>query len=451
MTRRNGSSVTPDLFCEKQRDIECVERCRARRIIHCAVKADLLIMMDTSATKIVYITTIRASLGFYTTQAQYLQKRGFAVYGLSSPGKLLEASTVWEQLPAYAVEMPRRITPLRDCVAILQLARLIRHIHPQIVYASTPKAGVLGMIAAWLAGTPIRIYGVLGLPFMTATGYRQFLLTWSEKVACKLAQQVFSVSQSVREIIVTNGICPVEKVKILGNGSVNGVDAAGRFNPGQLTLNRNRAREIFHIPAEASVVGFIGRRVRDKGIIELAAAWEQIREAYPDAYLLVAGPPELQDPVPAATERFLQHDPRVRVTGFVEDILLAYATMDIFVLPTYREGFPVSLLEAAALELPAVATRVPGCVDAIVDGITGTLVPAFDDGALAAAIGRYLDQPELRIQHGRAARERAMREFRPEPIVESAYLEFVRLLKEKHLHIPSETSIGQTEFYESSS
>jgi glycosyltransferase involved in cell wall biosynthesis len=398
-------------------------------------------MADTTSIKIAFITTVPVSLGFYTSQAQYLKSHGFAVYGVSSPGKLLEASSVWEQIPIYAVDMPRRIAPLRDVIAILRLARILRRIHPQIVYASTPKGGVLGMIAAGLTGTPIRIYGVLGLPFMTATGYRQFLLTWSERVACKLAHQVFSVSHSIREIIVANGICPAEKVKVLVNGSVNGVDADGRFNPDHSKRQRATARQMYNIPAEANVVGFIGRRVRDKGIVELTAAWRRLRETYPNAYLLVVGPPELQDAVPAATEQLLQQDVRVRMPGFVDDILLAYAAMDIFVLPTYREGFPVSLLEAAAVELPAVATRVPGCVDAIVDGITGTLVPAFDDEALADAIRRYLDQPELRTTHGRAARERVMREFRPEPILEAVFRECVRLLKEKHLPLPGEIGI----------
>jgi glycosyltransferase involved in cell wall biosynthesis len=394
---------------------------------------------DLQFVRIVYITTISMSLGFYSTQVQFLKKHGFAVYGLSSPDKALDAFSDREEITVYAVDMPRRITPLRDCIAIMRLAGVLRQIRPQIVYASTPKGGVLGMIAAWLTGTPVRIYGVLGLPFMTAAGYRRFLLTWSERVACKLAHQVFSVSHSIREIMVANGVCPAEKVKVLANGSVNGVDAVGRFSPDHLKLYRSMAREMYNIPAEASVVGFIGRRVREKGIVELAAAWQRIRESYPNAYLLVVGPPELQDPVPAATEQLLQDDPRARMTGFVDDILIAYAAMDIFVLPTYREGFPVSLLEAAAVELPAVATKVPGCVDAVVDGITGMLVPAFDDAALADAIRCYLDQPELRTQHGRAARERVIREFRPEPILEAVYQECMRLLKEKDLPLPSET------------
>jgi glycosyltransferase involved in cell wall biosynthesis len=394
-----------------------------------------------SAVRLAYITTVPESLGFYRTQAQYLKRRGFAVYGLSSPGKSLAAFAASEQTPVYAVDMPRRITPLRDGVAVAQLTRILRHIQPQIVYASTPKAGVLGMIAAWLAGIPVRIYAVLGLPFMTATGYRRLLLTWSERIACHLAQQVFSVSHSVREIIVAAGVCPAAKVKVLVNGSVNGVDAAGRFNPDRLRCQRSKAREMYNIPAEAVVIGFIGRRVRDKGISELAAAWKRLRESYPDAYLLVAGPPEPQDPVPVATEQFLQHDARVRMTGFVDDIFLAYAAMDVFVLPTYREGFPVSLLEAAAVELPVVATRVPGCVDAIVDGVTGTLVPAYDAESLANAIRDYFDQPDLRIRHGRAARERVLRDFRPEPILEAVYLECIRLLNEKHLSTPSGTGV----------
>jgi glycosyltransferase involved in cell wall biosynthesis len=279
---------------------------------------------------------------------------------------------------------------------------------------------------------------------MTATGLKYHLLTWSEHVACRLADEVFSVSHSVRQIVVDRNLCPAHKVKVLANGSVNGIDAVGKFNPERLDAQfRAQMRAHYRIPNEAVVVGFIGRRVRDKGIVELAEAWRTVRELQPNAYLLVVGPSEPQDPVPEDVEQALVRDPRVRVTGYVDDILTVYAVMDVLTLPTYREGFPISLLEAAALALPVVATRVTGCTDAVIDGVTGTLVPTHDAEGLAQAIAAYLDQPELRTRHGQAARSRVLHEYQPEDILEATYAAFTRLLKAKALPIPP---LGQTEY-----
>jgi glycosyltransferase involved in cell wall biosynthesis len=185
------------------------------------------------------------------------------------------------------------------------------------------------------------------------------------------------------------------------------------------------------------VVGFVGRIVRDKGIVELYQAWKILRARDLNLHLLLVGPFDPQDPVPPGIESRLRKDPRAHLTGMDWDTPRLYAAMDVVSLPTYREGFPNVPIEAAAMGLPVVATRIPGCVDAVQDGVTGTLVPPADAHALARAIEAYVTDPVLRRRHGVAGRERVLREFRQEVIWEALYREYLRLLRERRLPAPA--------------
>jgi len=166
-----------------------------------------------------------------------------------------------------------------------------------------------------------------------------------------------------------------------------------------------------------------------------------LRNEFPDLHLLMVGPIEPEDPIPSQVEELLHKDPRVHLIGEEWDTPPLYATTDIVVLPTYREGLPTVLLEAAAMSLPVVATRVPGCLDVVEDGITGTLVPPQDSQRLAEAIRSYLKDPELRRKHGTAARERVIREFRQEMIWLATYEEYVQCLLKKKLALPLSESV----------
>jgi len=245
-------------------------------------------------------------------------------------------------------------------------------------------------------------------------------------VACRLAHQVICVSGSVREVIIAEGLCPPEKIKVLGHGSIDGVDADRTFDPARVGAEAERdVRARYRIPEGAPVIGFVGRIVRDKGVSELAQSWRALRVEWPSLHLLLAGPFESQDPIPADVEAELRGDPRVHLAGMVHDMPSIYRTLDVLVLPTYREGFPASLLEAV------IATRIPGCVDAVRDGETGLLVPVRDAEALTAAIRVYLADPELRRRHGARGRERARREFDPGMLREALSQEYMRLLAER--------------------
>ena len=384
---------------------------------------------DGPGPKVLHVTTVPLTLHFLAGHVVHAKSRGFEVHALSSPGERLDAFGRDMQIEVHPAAMSRRMTPLADLAALWRIVRVIRHVRPTIVDGHTPKGGLLAMMAAALCGVPVRIYHQHGLPLMTATGLRRRVLRATERTACGLAHQVIGISGSLRDVLIAEGLCPPSKVTVLGRGSVDGVEADRTFDPARVSADAaRRVRARYRIPPDALVVGFVGRVVRDKGLIELTQAWRALREEYPSLHLLVAGPFESQDPIPADVEAALRTDSRVHLAGMVHDVASIYRAMDLFVLPTYREGFGTSLLEAAAMELPVIATRIPGCVDAVRDRETGLLVPARDAEALAAAMRVYLDDPELRRRHGVSGRRRALREFDPETLREGLVQEYVRLL-----------------------
>lgn len=387
---------------------------------------------------LVYVTTVPASLGFLHGHIGYLKDRGFKIQAISSPGEALDQFGSAEAIQVHAVSMERRMSPVRDLQSLATLCRTLRTLAPQIVHAITPKAALLAALAARRAGVPVVVVSVFGLPQMTRHGPMRMLLDGTTRISCRLADLVWCDSHSMREYVESARLCSAAKLVVLGQGSVGGVDAWRRFSPdryGPVIGQQIRSRH--GIPSHACVLGFVGRLVRDKGLNELVLAWHQLRSSYPELHLLLVGSAESEGALPAATWQLLRTDSRIHLAGQRSDVEQYLAAMDISVMPSYREGFGIANIEAAAMALPVVATRIPGCVDSVQDGVTGTLVPPGDDRALAAAIRGYLDDPELRRTHGQAGRQRVLRDFRPLSLWQALHHQYLSLLDKKSLGPPT--------------
>jgi len=366
--------------------------------------------------RLVKIVTVPLSFQLGQGHAAVMTGAGFEVHAVSSPGPLADEYSQYEQVPVHPVPMARRIAPWSDLVSFVRLCRTLRRLRPSVVQSGTPKAAVLGTLAAYLLRVRVRVYYVHGLPMLTARGVMRRVLFAVERLTCSAATHIVCVSPSIRLELVAAGMCPADKAVVLGHGSSNGVDMSvfdpGRFPPDAVT----RARANLGIPADALLIGFLGRIGREKGIEQLYRAWRVVRDAFPTAYLLIVGPDEANDPVAPEILEALEADPRVRFTGPDWYPAPLYALMDVLCMPSHREGLPNVALEAAAMEVPVVAFRVPGVVDAVESGTTGELVDPLSSEQIAAAIGNYFRQPSLRRKHGRAGRRRVHEFFAREKV-----------------------------------
>ncbi len=348
-------------------------------------------------------------------QLAYLRERGFEVAVAASPGPDLVAVAAEQGVTVFPVNMRREISPFADVVGLIGLLRVVREFDPDIVNAGTPKAGLLGMLAARLCRVPQRVYALLGLRLETTTGAKRLVLKQAERTAVACARTVVCVSESLRRRAAELGLFDASKTMVLGPGSLSGVDVEryqprAREFPEAVQLRRQLA-----LAEGAPVVGFVGRLTRDKGVGDLLLALEQVVwPRFPDARALLIGDFEVGDPVPTAVRDRLRADRRVVLPGFSSDTAPCYSVMDVLAFPSYREGLPNAPLEAAASGVPVAGYAATGTVDAVADGVSGTLVPVGDALALGEAICSYLGDEGLQRQHGEAGRERAVREFRHE-------------------------------------
>ncbi len=370
-------------------------------------------------------------------QLRFLREEDFDVYVASSPGGGLNRVAASDGVTAFAVPMEREMAPLSDVVSLWRLWRLMIRLRPDICHVGTPKAGLLGGLAALLAGVPHRFYTLHGLRLETAAGVKRALLTAAERISCLLAHRVICVSESLREKAVELGVVTASKTRLLGSGSANGVDASRFDSTGLRLAGAQRARRSLGLPDQVSIVGFVGRLTRDKGIVELIEAFQALERWFAGIRLLLVGCLEKADPLPPCAEASIRANSCIVHTGFVDDPALLYQLMDVVVLPSYREGFPTVALEAAAAGKPIVATRVTGTQDAVVDGETGLLTPPRDPCSLAAAIGALLDDKTRADRLGLAARRRVVREFPPERVWEGLLALYQEALEARR-------SIGQS-------
>jgi glycosyltransferase involved in cell wall biosynthesis len=381
-----------------------------------------------SARLLYAVTHPATARAFLRGQLGSMRERGFDVQLVCGPGSEVDELARTEGIEATVVPLEREVSPARDLRALAGLTRVMRRLGPDVVNAGTPKAGLLALMAAAAAGVPARVYLLRGLRLETLGGSRRRLAGLAERVAAACAHRVICVSESLRREAVARRLVPAHKAVVLANGSSNGVDAA-RFRVTESL--RDRARQLrreLGIPDGAPVVGYVGRLTRDKGIGELLDAFDRVSRRQSEARLLLVGGFEDGDPVEAAAARRLREHPRVVYAGSWSDTAPCYAMIDVLAFASRGEGLPNVPLEAAAAEVPVVAFRVTGNVDAVVDGQTGRLVAPGDVTAFADAIEVYLMTPAVRREHGLRARHRVEREFAPEIVWAALEGEYRRLL-----------------------
>ncbi len=385
---------------------------------------------------LLHAVTSSLSLVFFKGQMAYLRRAGFHPAALSGPGPHVEVLREEESVPVFTVETEREIAPLHDLKSLLRVYTLVRRLRPVICNVGTPKAGLLVGLAAWLSRVPCRVYTIYGLRLETAFGLKRWILGATERIACACAHRVVCVSPSLRQRVIELGLVAAGKTIVLASGSCNGVDPRPFTDSPEIRAQAAEIRRQLGVEAGQPIIGFVGRLTRDKGITELLQAFRLVRRSFPEALLVLIGVYEKGDPVPPATCAEIESDPGIVSLGFVPDVTPYYLAMDIFVLPTYREGFPISVLEAQAAARPVVTTRATGAIDSIVDGVTGVLVPVGDAQALANALVVLLSNPELARQMGLAGRERMLQEFTQETIWEALTRFYHQLMHDRGLTAP---------------
>jgi lipopolysaccharide/colanic/teichoic acid biosynthesis glycosyltransferase len=369
---------------------------------------------STSKPRLLRITTVPISLKLLLNgQLSHFQKNGFEVLAVSANGPEIVDQTI-DGVPHLVVPMTRKITPVRDFISLIRLIILIRKFRPDIVHTHTPKAGLLGMMAAWLCQVPVRMHTVAGLPLMEKRGFLRSLLIWIEKVTYRCATGVYPNSVGLARFIQEN-IGNDFPMKIIGRGSSNGIDTRHFSRHADLESEASELRRKYGIAKNDLVYSFVGRVVKDKGIGELIHAFRSCREQLATElklFLLIVGPFEQDlDPVSKDDFQFLKEDSNVILAGYQSDVRPWIMASDIFVFPSYREGFPNVVMQASCLQVPSIVSNINGCNEIIEDGKTGLIVEPKNAAQLFNAMQLLSANEDMRKQFAHAAMQKVVAEY----------------------------------------
>ncbi|MRT17793.1 glycosyltransferase family 4 protein [Vitellibacter sp. q18] len=382
--------------------------------------------------KLIRMTTVPISLEKLLEGQLAYMSNYFDVIAISAEMEKLEAYGNREGVRTFHVELTRKITPIKDILAVFKLYKFLKKENPAIVHTHTPKAGIVGMMAAWLAGVPNRLHTVAGLPLMEATGLKRKVLNFVEKLTYRFATKVYPNSKGLYDFIIAKNFSKAPKLSIIGNGSSNGIDT-DYFNPIRFSESDNISlRDKWKIPQDNFLFIFVGRLVKDKGINELTAAFSKLSESKNKISLLLVGPFENDlDPLLPETLVNIEQNPNIYSVGYQNDVRPFFTIADALAFPSYREGFPNVVMQAGAMGLPSIVTDINGCNEIIIHRVNGLIISPKNSEALANAMRLLMEDKNLYQQLQGNARAQITNRFEQQQVWDALLEEYQRLLKQK--------------------
>jgi glycosyltransferase involved in cell wall biosynthesis len=383
-----------------------------------------------SKPKLVRITTVAISLDKLLEGQLAFMSSYFDVIAIAADGPYLEKIAKREGVRSYMVPLTRKITPIRDLQAVYTLYRFLKREKVTVVHSHTPKAGIVGMLAARLAGVEHRLHTVAGLPLMEVTGLKRKVLNFVESLTYRCATKVYPNSLGLTEFIKKEKFCAPFKLKVIGHGSSNGIDTQF-FNPELYTENdKMMMREELGISKDAFIFVFVGRLVADKGINELVAAFNRVSRLHSKAVLVLVGPFEDElDPLAKETRTIIDEHSEIYAVGYQDDVRPYFAFAQALAFPSYREGFPNVVMQGGAMGLPCIVTDINGCNEIIQNGLNGIIVKPKDDKSLEDAMLVLMEDRETYKHLRSAARSEITASFEREVMHQAILQEYNSFLR----------------------
>jgi glycosyltransferase involved in cell wall biosynthesis len=372
--------------------------------------------------KLIRTSTIALSLDYLLKGQLSFLNHHYEVVAVSGQDAHLENVAQREGLRTINVEMQRAIRPLQDLVSLWKLFWVFKKEKPQIVHSITPKAGLLSMLAAKMAGVPIRIHTFTGLIFPSKKGMLQQLLIAMDRLLCWAATNIIPEGNGVKNDLITYKIT-AKPLVVLANGNVNGIDTH-YFSPEVIPAKeKENLRKALQLEPSDFVYVFVGRLVGDKGINELVAAFKNLSNA--DVKLLLVGPYEKElDALKAATLQEIEQNKNILTVGFQQDVRAYFAISDALIFPSYREGFPNVVMQAGAMGLPSIVTNINGCNEIITEGVNGTIIPVKDAEAIYIAMKKMINEVDFRSHLQYNARQIIVSRYEQKVVWEAILAEY---------------------------
>ncbi|MCF0053973.1 glycosyltransferase family 4 protein [Dyadobacter sp. LJ53] len=363
--------------------------------------------------KLLRITTETYSLRILLKgQLRYMSENGMEVYMASTPDKHVPDMEASQNAQFHPLPLSRELTPFKDLMALFSTIRLIRKLKPHIVHTHSPKAGIIGMLAAYICNVPLKMHTVAGLPLMEITGPKRKLLNFVETLTYWCSDWVLPNSHELKQFILDNNLSPDKsKVKVLGNGSSNGIDLKYFSANPQLLAESSDFRKQNNVGEHDIVLAFMGRLANYKGVNELVKAFQILEKRHQNLKLVLIGAPEDLNPLEETTESEIANNKSIIAVGHQNDVRKFLVASDIFVFPSYREGFPQALLQASAMGIPCIATNINGCNEMIEDGKTGILIEPKSVNAIVEACEKLIKDRQASEKMGMLAQQYVLKNF----------------------------------------